>query len=345
MFASPAHLFAELPWAAVQGLADAAAPPGPSSVAFTAIRFVMYAALLGLIGASLFVLLLLRRLRALGLGSDQFAEDAAAAARRLGLVCAAVLMLAAPARLIAQAVSLDVSVGVVLGAAWGRAWMAQMAGAVAAVAALIGVRTIALPRWRIAGVGAAAIAAGFALSGHAASAPRWSSLSIIADLTHLLAGGAWIGTLAAVALAGIPAAMRAPEGSRGSIAAALVRTFSPLGLASFAALAVTGTFAAWEHLGAFAPLFTSEYGQALLWKLGAVAAVAALGALNAWVLAPRLGSEQAARGIRRSAMRELVVALWVILITAVLVAKPTPDETAASSAGPTAPLTTSLLPR
>ena len=56
MLAPPADLLAELPWAVIQGAADASAPPGPSSLAFTVIRFVMYTALTGLTGASLFVL-------------------------------------------------------------------------------------------------------------------------------------------------------------------------------------------------------------------------------------------------------------------------------------------------
>jgi len=344
VFASPAYLFAEVPWAAIQAAADPAAPPGPSSAGFTAIRFVMYCALIGLVGAALFVLLLLRRLRALGLGSDQFAEDAADLARRLALVCAWVLVLATPARLIAQAVSVDVSSWTVLGVAWGRAWMAQMAGSIAALAALLGARRVTLLRWRIAGAGAVFVAIGFAFSGHAASAPHLGRLSIMADVVHLLAAGAWVGTLAAVALAGIPAALRAPEGARGAIAASLVNVFSPLALASVGALAATGTFAAWDHIGGVGALLHTDYGQTVLWKLGAVAVVAAIGAVNWRLLRPKLGTEAAARGIRRSALRELAVALLVILITAVLVAKPTPGEMA-EAAAPSPASTTALLTR
>ena len=264
----------------------------------------MYAALVGLIGASLFVLLLLRRLRALGLGSDQFAEDAADRARRLALVGAWVLVLATPARLIAQAVSVDVERldgarrdhG---GAPGWRRWP----GAVAALAALLGARQVAVRRWRIAGAGAVLVAAGFAFSGHAAVGDRISrSLSIAADIVHLLAAGAWVGTLAAVALAGIPAAMRAPEGARGAIAAALVNVFSPLALVSAGALAVTGTFAAWEHIGGIGALLHTDYGQALLWKLGAVAVVAAIGAVNWRLLAPE--ARIRGGGARHPALRD-----------------------------------------
>ena len=82
------------------------------------------------------------------------------------------------------------------------------------------------------------------------------------------------------------AALRAPDGDCGPLAASMVNAFSPLALLSVAVLLVTGAFAAWEQLGSLAALFTSRYGRTLLVKLGAVAAVAASGALNWRVLRP-----------------------------------------------------------
>ncbi len=315
-----------------------ATPADASSLAYTVIRFVMYASTIGLIGCALFVLLLLRRLRSLGLGSDLFAEDAAAAARRIAAVCATVLLLATPARLLAQSMILSASMPTILGELWGRAWVLQAAGSLVALAAVRSARGIAVARWRMAGVGAIAVAAGFALTGHAAAMPSYAPLVELADVVHLVAAGAWVGTLGAVALAGIPAALRTPESVRGATAASLVNAFSPLALFSAAVLAITGAFAAWEHLGGLQPLFSSAYGRTLLIKLGTVAVVAAIGAVNWRLPRPQLGSEPAARGIRRSALRELAVAAVVIAVTAVLVATPTPGD------APAAPVSSAPVP-
>ena len=314
-------------------------PPLPVTVespAYAVIRFAMYAALIGLAGAAFFVLLLLRRVRGLGLGSDLFAEDAASAARRIALVCVTVLLIATPARLIAQSLVLFGNATDILGAVtttlWGRAWLLQCAGAAVALIALLGARGIAVLRWRVAGIGAIAIALGFSLSGHAAAVTRYEALAVVVDSTHILAAGAWVGTLTALAIAGIPAALRTPEATRAGTAAALVNAFSPLALLAAAILAVTGTFAAWEALGGFAPLFQTPYGNMLLRKLFFIAVMAVIGAVNWRVLRPKLGTELAARAIRRSAFRELAVAVVVIAFTALLVAMPTHDEDAPAAA-------------
>jgi len=300
---------------------------------YAAIRFAMYAALLGLLGACAFTLLVLRRVRGLGLASDLYAEDASARAKRMAVACAAVLLAAVPARLIAQSLVLFGEPFAIVRAVpitgWGRAWSLQMLGVVLAVVALTRVRGISVLAWRATAAGGIAVALGFSFSGHAAAARIAPSLAIIVDCTHVLAAGAWAGTLAALALAGIPAALAGPQESRGSDAAAIVNAFSPLALFAAGVLVATGTFAAWEQLGAFAPLFSTQYGRQLLVKLSAVAVMMAIGALNWRVLKPRLGTELAARALRRSAFREMTVAVFIVLVTAYLVASsPHGDENA-----------------
>ena len=306
------------------------------SAAYAAIRFALYGALIGLLGAALFVLLPLRRVRGLGLGSDLFAEDAAAGARRIALAAAAVLLAALPGRLIAQSFALFGTATDILGAitttGWGRAWMLQVAGAAVALTAVLRVRGVAALWWRIALGGGLAVALGFSLSGHAAAAEHAPNLAVALDTAHIAAGGSWVGTLAVLAFAGIPAALRSPQDARASTAAALVNAFSPLALLSAGVLAVTGTFAAWEQLGAFAPLFATAYGRTLLVKLALIAVMAAIGAVNWRLLRPRLGSEAACQGIRRSAIRELMVAVLIIAVTALLVATPTHEEEPTSAA-------------
>jgi copper transport protein len=292
----------------------------------------MYAGLTGLTGAAFFVLLLLRRLRALGLGSDLFAEDAATAARRVALISATVLVLATPGRLLCFALVNDVTVRAAIGTHFGRAWMLQFFGALVALVAVLVIRRMsgtgvgAVRRWRIAGLGAVAVAIGFSLSGHASDGSSFRLLEQTADVLHQIAAGAWIGTLASLTFAGIPAALRANEESRGTVAAALVRAFSPLALTSAGVLALTGSYAGWMRLGGLAPLFSSDYGRVLLIKLGVIALVMIFGALNWRYHGPRLGTEGAARTINRSALVELSLGLVVILVTAGLVAMATPID-------------------
>jgi putative copper export protein len=291
---------------------------------YAAVRFTLYAAVIGLLGACAFVLLVLRRVRGLGLASDLYAEDAAARAKRMAVACAIAIAIALPARLIAQSLVIFGEPFAIVNAIaitrWGRAWLLQVAGLVTMCVALSRVHGVSVRAWRVTGVGAIAVALGFSLSGHAAGARLAPVLAVIVDGTHMIAAGAWAGTLGALALAGLPAALSGPEDARGPTSTALVNAFSPLALFSAGVLVATGTFAAWEQLGSFALLFATQYGRELLVKLTAVALMMAIGAINWRLLKPKLGTEPAARAIRRSALREMTVALFVILTTAYLVA-------------------------
>ena len=290
---------------------------------YAAIRSGIYAAVIGLLGASAFVLLVVRRVRGLGLASDLYAEAATSGAKRMAIACACALALSVPARLIAQSFVLFGAPFEIVSAIpitnWGRAWLLQVAGVVLAFIALARVRGMSVRAWRVAGVGGIAVAVGFSLSGHAASAPIAPMLAVIVDCTHMIAAGSWAGTLAALAFVGLPVALRGPEDARGSTALALVNAFSPLALFSAGALVVTGTFSAWEQLGSFGMLLSTQYGNQLMVKLAAVALMMAIGAINWRMLKPKLGTETAARAIRRSALREVTVAAFIILTTAYLV--------------------------
>ncbi len=305
---------------------------GLESPAYVAVRVAMYAGLTGLIGAALFVLLLLRRVRALGLASDLFAEDAATAARRVAIVSGAVLLLATPARLYCFALVNDATVSAALDTHFGWAWRLQLVGALMALVTVIAIRKMsgtgvgAVRRWRVVLFCAVAVAVGFARSGHAADGSSMQLVEQTADVLHMVAVGAWIGTLASLTFAGIPAALRANEEARGTVAAALVRAFSPLALTSAGVLALTGSYAAWMRLGGLGPLFSSDYGRVLLIKLGIIALVMVFGAVNWRYHGPRLGSEGAARTMSRTALVELSLGLLVIIVTAGLVAMSAPTD-------------------
>ena len=208
---------------------------------------------------------------------------------------------------------------------WGLAWVLQ---AIATLAFVLGLFVARAPHGRGAGwMGAAAAAvllsAVPALSGHAASVERLSGVAIASDTLHVLGAGVWMGTLLAVLAVGIPAALTAGPGAGGAVLA-MVRAFSPMALAAGAVVGLTGVVNTVFQLGALPDLWTTGYGRALLIKLVLLGGVGALGLYNWRVVLPRLGSEAGARHLRRSARAELGLGIVVLLVTAVLVALPTP---------------------
>jgi copper transport protein len=170
------------------------------------------------------------------------------------------------------------------------------------------------------------LAFALALSGHAAAVAGRANFTLLADATHVLGAGGWLGGLLVVLGAGVPAAFALEEGKRGGAVAALVEAFSRTALLFAALLITTGLFGAWVHVGSLGALWQSGYGRTLLVKLALFALVFAAGAYNFLRLRPSLGDEGGARRFRRSATLELVVAVAVLAVTAVLVALPTPGE-------------------
>ncbi|HEX6534853.1 MAG TPA: CopD family protein [Gemmatimonadaceae bacterium] len=143
---------------------------------------------------------------------------------------------------------------------------------------------------------------------------------------HETAASLWIGTLFVVVAAGLPAVLYAasPRERRGPLVADMIGRFSPLALGAAALLLLTGLTTAWLHLKRLSALWTTPYGLTLIAKLCVVAIVAALGAWNWRRMRPRLGGEEAAHAIRRTASTELAVAAVVLALTAVLVSLPSP---------------------
>ena len=181
--------------------------------------------------------------------------------------------------------------------------------------------------WWIAGLGAVLLALIPGMSGHAASTPRFAPLPVITDAVHVIGAGGWLGSLLAVLLVGIPVALKLAPLERGPAVAALVNAFSPTALFFAGAVAATGVFAAWLHLGEVPALWESGYGRTLLLKLGVLSVVFGTGAYNWLKVKPALGDEAAAGRLRRSAIVELAVGAVVLAVTAVLVATATPMGT------------------
>jgi copper transport protein len=304
---------------------DALPSFGPESTLYVAVRWLWFASLIGVLGVITFRLAVLGRIPSTEPGIARALPAAAALAARIGIVCSAIALLAAFLRLVAQRVAVGIEAGILINATtWGRGWLLHVGAASLALIGFAIARRDRRQGWLLAIPAAVALAFAPALSGHAV-ATEPVALNVLADAVHVIGAGGWLGTLLLVMFAGIATAYRAGE-DRDRIIAALVRAFSPLALVFAGIVAATGVFSAWQHLGSLGALFSSDYGQALLWKLGALALVVGFGAYNFLRIKPNLPDRAASHRLRRSAALELATAALVLLLTSVLVATPPPSD-------------------
>ncbi|MXV95838.1 MAG: hypothetical protein F4Y07_02205 [Gemmatimonadetes bacterium] len=262
--------------------------------------------------------------------SEGVQDNLIGTARQVGMVASAVLAVAMGLVFWRQLadfrdpfVPLREDAAILLTTEWGRAWVLGAVGAVLAPILFLagsstGSRgTASRASWILATAVAAGMCAFPAFTGHAAGSEGLRWLLIPADILHVLAAGSWIGGLLFVLVA--DAAARRLSGDGGGVLADVVPRFSSVALVSAGLLAATGTLASFVHIESVGALFTSTYGRLLLAKVTLVLLAMVMGAMNWRRLTPLLLEEDVDAPIRRNAMRELVVAQLVIVVTAVLV--------------------------
>ena len=301
---------------------------------YVAVRWLTFMGLLGLIGAATFRVVVLGLLGRQGTGIAGFTASADGGAARLGMFSAGILAVATFLRLYAQSYAFTGGPGamdpgriaaLLTGTTWGIGWLVQLFALVVAITGLLLHRRRPAPGWGLVMLGAAGLGFTPALSGHAASVADATAAAVLADGLHVLGAGGWLGSLLATVAVGLPVALRLPD-RRGEAVAALINAFSPTALAFAAVVVATGVFSAWLHVGSFGALWSSEYGRTLLLKLGVLTVVFGTGAYNWLRVKPRLGHVKAAHHLRRSAVVELTAGVIVLIVTAILVATPTPMD-------------------
>ena len=212
---------------------------------------------------------------------------------------------------------------------WGRAWLLE------GVALGVGALTAWSMRkdgsntdgWRTAAGVTLVLALSFALSGHAASSATLQPLAVIADALHATAAGVWVGGLVVLSVVALPATRMTGGGERGHALSQAITTFSNMALAAVTTLVATGAFAAWLQVGSLAQLWSSAYGRTLLIKLLVMTPMLLAGLANWRWIQPRLRTHSSADvALRWSVRIELGFAVVVLLVTAILVATPTPME-------------------
>lgn len=318
---------------------------GDPALLAAATRWAGFLGTLLVTGAVVFRFSLLPGFRRHGGGPLPGALERAAA---VGLAAALVLALAAPLRLYAQAlgfiepgelVTRELLSIILRETAWGRGWVLQLLAAGLAVTAFLAARGLPRPGWLMSAAAASAVVLAAPLTGHATASERAGSWGYPLDVVHLLGAGAWLGTLAVLVAAGLPAAARIGRGREGGEregageggsvppVAILVRAFSPIALAGAATAVGAGVALAFRYLdGSVTALWTTDYGLMLLRKLIVLALIMAVGARNWRVITPALDRPGGAARIRRSSVLELLLGTVLLAVTAALVSTGMPGE-------------------
>lgn len=207
------------------------------------------------------------------------------------------------------------------GTEWGRTYIVGAGLALLAPVTFSFVRGYRRFGWIPASLIVLALGAFPALTGHANAGDGWLRAStLIADVLHVWAAGAWLGGLAGILF--LDRTLRTGEKRGSRLLPSLVPAFSPVAIGGVATLVITGLFASWVHIPQLSALYTEPYGRALLLKLIGVGGVLALGWLNWRRLTPRLVQASGPDALFRAAAFELAVAQLVLLVTAVLVRTP-----------------------
>ncbi len=258
----------------------------------------------------------------------------AAASLTLALLSGAAWLLYVSAQMSGQTIADTLSQGVVATVLdrtrFGQIWTLRFLLAVLLAALLVLPQGWRRGWWRWAGLAfSACILGSLAWAGHGGATPgRPGDLHLTADILHLLAAGAWVGSL-------VPLALLLTEARRGRVdnpsatqtARRAVVRFSLLASISVIVLFAAGLVNTWFLAGSVPALIGTEYGRLLLAKVALFLTMATIAAVNLLRMTPRLAITSgaccsiiaAALGhLRRNAWIEAALGLCVLCIVAML---------------------------
>jgi len=164
---------------------------------------------------------------------------------------------------------------------------------------------------------------GLSTQGHASQAPA-HLLQEVADVVHLGAAAIWIGGLALTMLV-IWRLPKAVPAAGVAVATDVLAQFSRVALISVGAVVATGTIRSVGELSTPTQLWTTTYGQCILIKIGLLGAAGLIALRNRRItleLERRANPQpRALATVRNAALAELVVAIAILVVAAILVAE------------------------
>jgi copper transport protein len=225
----------------------------------------------------------------------------------------------------------------VVGTRYGKVELIRAGLAVGLLAVALVLRRATGATRETANAAAAVLAAGLVatppFAGHASTA---GTLSVVADVAHVLAAAMWVGGLGFVVIA-----LWLALEQRWPLATRAVPRFSMMAVVSVGVLLVAGTVNGYLQIRSWRGLWDTDYGLLLLAKIALVIPLLGLGAYNNKYAVPRLRAGVAQPGERRRFLQtagvELGIMATIIAVTAVLVnanpARHALTEEAAAAAG------------
>jgi putative copper export protein len=249
-------------------------------------------------------------------------QELARRAAGAGVGGALLVVLSVPTRALAQAVGLafpgdpltPLLVHVLRDSALGELLVVQIGAALLAGGACYVARRDVLLAWLAAAGAVAVLVLSVGLGGHAATAAS-PAVSITAAALHALAAGAWIGTL-----------VHLWRSADTQSQPALVERFHVIALTAAAVVVVSGATQLWDLVSSPRDLISSTWGVLFLAKLALVVVTMALGHRHWRGAVAQLRAGHTA-GVRRTLATEVVVALAVLLLSAVLTTTSPPSAT------------------
>jgi copper resistance protein D len=194
----------------------------------------------------------------------------------------------------------------------GKAWLVRLALSLLLTAALLW-RPASIVRLALSGF----LLASLALTGHAnMDEGTRGVLHILNDALHVLAGGAWLGSL--LALPGCLARLRDPAFC--TEAKTALRRFSSAGHLAVALVIATGIVNTVLVLQRWPTDFTSAYQMLLATKIAFVAGMTGLALMNRYIFVPRMLTQpdRAIMQIRNGTYGELALGAGVLAFVAFL---------------------------
>lgn len=258
------------------------------------------------------------------------AQPVLAFARR-GLVVASLVMLTgATVFFVAQVAPLELEfssveewIEFVRRSLLGQMWLVRL---VLGLIALLALKLAVSPAAWLAGCALAGLAAQATItrtSHSAAMGEGW--MPVAADFAHLFAGALWGGGLAALLLA-VRCVLRNQVRGSVELARALIRRFSPLGIAGVALAAGTGIALSSVHVSDADALRNSDYGRLILLKIVLAAGAIALAALHKFVTQRRMRSPGDVRRFSRTLLAEAILVVGVFAGAALLASTSPPHH-------------------
>ncbi len=207
---------------------------------------------------------------------------------------------------------------------WGRLWASRLIllGAWVAItlAAIRGTGRGARWAWIGAAVVGAEVILTISLGSHSAALVDFSIRGVALDFGHLLAAAVWTGGLPALLFTIRGASRIKSFQERRRAIARIVERFSALAAVSVAVIVFTGLLSAWLHVVEPGRLLFTAYGRTLLVKIGLVAPLLLLGAVNLTWVRRRLRAPTGNEPDRSLAWLVRIVRVEAVLAAGILLA-------------------------